>query len=52
MFVQDEVFPVKSALFSRTVYLRRNEVHLQAKLSEIAEAHQSEHVSIGSCKLQ
>ncbi|KAI6183462.1 MoCF-biosynth domain-containing protein [Aphelenchoides bicaudatus] len=46
--LEDTVFPVQSELFTRALYLKRNEVYLQESLSEIASHYQSETLTIGS----
>jgi len=46
--IEDTIFPVQSELFTRAVYIKRNEVYLQEALSEIAEHYQTEQLTIGS----
>ncbi|KAI6220902.1 MoCF-biosynth domain-containing protein [Aphelenchoides fujianensis] len=46
--IEDTVFPVQAPIFSRLLYLKRNEVYLQEQLTELAERFQSDHLTIGS----
>jgi hypothetical protein len=39
---------VQSEIFSRLIYIKRNEVYLQEALSEIAQHYQNEQLTIGS----
>ncbi|KAI6242105.1 MoCF-biosynth domain-containing protein [Aphelenchoides fujianensis] len=46
--IEDTVFPVLVPVFSRVLYLKRNEVYLQEQLTELAERFPSDQLIIGS----
>lgn len=50
LIFQDHLFPsAKMApFFSKNIYLRKNELHLQQKLTQIAEKYAPNGVTIGS----
>uniref|UniRef100_A0A915ES42 FAD synthase n=1 Tax=Ditylenchus dipsaci TaxID=166011 RepID=A0A915ES42_9BILA len=46
--IETSLFPTPDPFFSKVLFLKRNEIHLQNQLTQIAEMHSDKEVSIGS----